>query len=115
MFERFVDEPWRFGFVREIERGIDVRLERKLMQQRETERVDGGDGDVANALAELDGKLLGNPAFMFAACQLDEDALPHLRGRLARESDGQDVARLDAGGQQRHIAIHEHPRLARTR
>ena len=38
---------------REIETGIDVRFERKLAKQRQAERVDGRNGDVAEALLEL--------------------------------------------------------------
>ena len=45
--ERGFDEPRRLGFVGEVEAGIDARLERKLVQQRQAKRVDGADADVA--------------------------------------------------------------------
>ena len=51
--ERGFDESRRFGFVGEIETGIDAGLERKLVQQRQAERVDGADADVAERIADL--------------------------------------------------------------
>ena len=51
--ERFADEPRNLGLVREVEPGRDAGFERKLADERQAERVDGGDGDVAQPLAQL--------------------------------------------------------------
>ena len=51
--ERRGDEPRHLGLVGEIEGRIDVRLERELAQQRQAERVDGADGDVAEPIAQI--------------------------------------------------------------
>ena len=40
LVERFADEPRHLGFVREVEPGIHVGLERKLTQERQAKRVD---------------------------------------------------------------------------
>ena len=53
LIERLLDEPRHLGLVGHVEPGIDVRLERKLAQQRQAERVDRADGDVAEPIAQL--------------------------------------------------------------
>ena len=47
------------------------------------------------------------------ARRVDSDAIAHLGRGLARERDGQDVARIDAGLEQAHVPIDQHARLAR--
>ena len=47
--ERGLDQPRRFGFVGEVEAGIDAGFERELVEQRQAERIDRADGDVAEA------------------------------------------------------------------
>ena len=112
-FERLVDQSRRFGFVGELEAGIDVGLERKLAQQREAERVDRRDRDVGEAVADLRHSSGGMRLLAVAPRELVQDALPHLGRGLARERDREDVARLDAGEQQPDVAIDQHARLAR--
>ena len=51
--ERGFDEARRLGFVGEIEAGIDAGLEREFVQQRQAERVDRADADVAERVADL--------------------------------------------------------------
>ena len=53
LVERLADQPRHLGVVGEVEAGIDVGFERKLAQQRQAERVDGRDGDVAEALLQI--------------------------------------------------------------
>ena len=55
----------------------------------------------------IERRLLGG------APQLADDALAHLRRRLPRERDRQDVRRIDAARQQVHVARDEDARLAR--
>ncbi len=51
--ERLVNEARHLGFVRHLETGIQIGLERKLPQQRQAERVDGADRDVGRPVAQL--------------------------------------------------------------
>ena len=51
--ERLLDEPRHLGLVRHVEAGIEVRLERELAQQRQAERVDRADRDLAEPIAQL--------------------------------------------------------------
>ena len=53
LIERLADQARHLGVVGQVEPGIDVGLERKLAQQRQAERVDRRDRDVAEALLEL--------------------------------------------------------------
>ena len=39
--------------IREVESGLDARLERELTNQRQAERIDRRDGNVAEPLAQL--------------------------------------------------------------
>ena len=48
---RLVGEPRDLGFVGDLESGFDVAFERKLVEQREAEGVDGRDLDVGDATA----------------------------------------------------------------
>ena len=50
LIERLADQPRHLGVVGEVEPGIDVGFERKLAQQRQAERVDRRDRDVAEPL-----------------------------------------------------------------
>ena len=54
VIERLLDEPRHLGLVRHVEAGIEIGLERKLAQQRQAERVDRADRDVAEAIAQLE-------------------------------------------------------------
>ena len=112
LVERLADQARHLGLVGEIEAGIDVGLERELAQQRQTERVDRRDRDVAEPLLQIapaSGVELRQAARLL---QPIDDALPHLGGGLARERDREDVIRLDAGAQQVDVALDEHARLA---
>src|SRR5438132_9886389 len=51
--ERFVDETGHLGLIRDVEAGIEVRLQRKLAEQRQAEGVDGADGNLVDAVAQL--------------------------------------------------------------
>ena len=51
--ERFADEPRNLRLIREVESGLDARLERELTNQRQAERVDRRDRNVAEPLAQL--------------------------------------------------------------
>ena len=84
----------------------------KLAQQRQAERVDRADGDVRRPIAQLAPACRRDLAARRALPQRGHDALAHLGGRLARERDGEDVRRIDAGAQQVDVAIDEHARLA---
>ena len=53
LIERLADQPRHLGVVRQLEAGIDVGFERKLAQQRQTERVDRRDRDVAEPLLQI--------------------------------------------------------------
>ena len=113
--QRRLDEARRFGFIGEVEAGIDTGLERKFMQQREAERVDGADPDVAKPVADLAPAGGRDAAFAVTLPQRRHHALTHLGGGFASKGDGEDVARRHAGFEQAHVAIDEHARLARAR
>ena len=51
--ERFADESRNLRLIREVESGFDARLERELTNQRQAERVDRRDRNVAEPLAQL--------------------------------------------------------------
>jgi hypothetical protein len=51
--ERLVDEPRHLGFVGQGEPRIEVRLERKLSEQREAERIDRAHADVPEPIAQF--------------------------------------------------------------
>ena len=53
LIERLFDQPRHFGLVRHLEAGIEIRLERELAQQRQAERVDRADRDLAEPIADL--------------------------------------------------------------
>ena len=52
--ERILDEARNLGLVRQVEAGIEIGFERKLPQQRQAERVDRADRDVAEAVAQIE-------------------------------------------------------------
>ena len=95
--------------------GIEVGLERKLAQQRQAERVDRADRDVAGPVAQLAPARRRNLAAGRRRAQRGDDPLAHLGGRLAREGDREDVRRVDAGTQQVDVAVDQHARLAGAR
>ena len=51
--ERLLDQARDLGLVGHVEARVEVGLERKLAKQGEAERVDGADGDVVEAVAQL--------------------------------------------------------------
>ena len=51
--ERLLDQARDLGLVGHVEARVEVGLERKLAQQGQAERVDGADGDVVEAVAQL--------------------------------------------------------------
>jgi hypothetical protein len=53
LVERLGDKARHVRVGGEVEAGIDVRLEREFPQQRQAERVDGGNRDVAVALLQV--------------------------------------------------------------
>ncbi len=113
--ERRFDESRRLGFVGEVEAGIDAGFERELVQQRQAERIDRADADVAERVADLAPALGGEPALAMTLPQRRHHALAHFRRGLAREGDRQDVARRHARFEQPHVAIDQHARLAGAR
>ena len=96
--QRFLDQARRLGFVGELEAGIDVGLERELAQQRSGRTRRSSRWRCRRGSRESRAT---TPAVMarsrWRRRQFVQDALPHLRGGLARERDREDVARLDAG------------------
>ena len=113
--QRGLDEARRFGFIGEVEAGIDAGLEREFMQQREAERIDGADPDVAKPVADLAPAGGRDAAFAVTLPQRGHHALTHLGGGFASEGDGEDVARRHTSLEEAHVAIDEHARLARAR
>ena len=109
--ERFARKPRHFRFVGDLKRGIDVGLERKLAQQAEAERVDRRDLDVGDALAQPAPDVGRELAAVGAPRELGQHAAAHLRRGLSRERDREDVARIDAGLDERGVPVHEHARL----
>ena len=87
------DEPRHLGLVRHLEAGIQIRFERELPQQRQAERVDRADRDVAEPIAHFVPTRLVELRPRRRLLQLADDALPHLRRGLAGERDREDVAR----------------------
>ena len=110
--ERFLHQTRRLRLVRHLEAGIEIRLERKLAEQREAERIDGADGDVSRSLANVAPSIPVGSGHIRALADFLQNALAHLGRRLAREGDREDVGRLDATRQQIEVAVHEHMRLA---
>jgi hypothetical protein len=115
LVEGGVHEARRLGLVRNPEAGVEPRLERELAQQREAERVDRGNGHLADAIAQRQPA----GAAVLAPCgglpQRRDDPLAHLGRGLAGEGHREDVRGIDAGGQQVQVALHQHRRLARPR
>ena len=110
--ERLVDEPRHLGVVGHRESGVEVGLERKLAQQREAERVNRADGDVAVRSRSSRQRARGiSPrpaASRSVATMRSRISAAALRVKVMRE----DVRRIDAGAQQVDVAIDEHARLA---
>ncbi len=112
LIERLADQARHIGVGRQIETRVDVRFERKLAQQRQAERVDRRNRDVAETLLQVAPP--PGVEFREAARLLEpvDDPLPHLGRGLARERDREDVIRFDAGPQQIDVALDEDPRLS---
>ena len=110
--QRGFDEPRHLGLVRHLEAGIEIRLEGKLTEERQAERVDGADRDVRQPIAHVRPPRLVELRPGRRVFQLADDALAHLRRRLPRERNREDVAGIDARLQQVHVAPDEHRRLS---
>ena len=96
LVERLADQTRRLRFIRQLEARIDVGLERKFAQQRETKRIDRGDGDVSDALANLAPQLGVEAALAVSAPQVVQNPLSHFGSGFSSEGDRENVARLDA-------------------
>ena len=110
-----LDQPGRLRLVGHPERGVEIRLEGKLAQQGQTERVDGADGDLAQPVPQRPPAVPFGRRSVRRAPELPDDAIAHLRRRLPRERDGEDIGRIDARPQQIDVARHEDRGLAGTR
>ena len=105
--ERLAGKPRDIGFSRDVEPWVDVRFKRKFAQQRQAERVDCRNRDVAEPLPELAPAHRIRPRQSAGFLEPIDDALPHLGCGLARECDGENVIGLDAGAQQVDVPLHE--------
>ena len=90
--QSFVNQPKHLRLVRHREARVKVGFEWELPEQRETERVDGADGDVAEAVAQLAPSRLVDLARGSGALEVVEDALTHLGRSLAGEGNRENVA-----------------------
>ncbi len=113
LVERSIDEPRHLRLVGHAEAGIEIGLERELAEQRQAEGVDGADLDVREPIANRRPARSIERVERCRLAQLADDPLAHLGGRLARERDREDVGRVDASGEQVHVARDEHAGLAR--
>jgi hypothetical protein len=109
--ERFARKPRHFRFVGDLKRGIDVGLERKLAQQAEAERVDRRDLDVGDALAQAAPDVGRELGAIGTPRELGQHAAAHLRRGFSRERDREDVARIDAGLDERGVPVDEDARF----
>ena len=112
LIERVFDEARHLRLVRQVEAGIEIGFERELPQQREAERVNRADRDVAQPVAELDpsGSIeLGSGRRL---AELAHDPLAHFGRGLPRERDREDVGRIDAALEQVDVARDEDRGLA---
>ena len=115
MIERVFDESRDFGLVRQVKTGVEIRFERKLPQERQAERVNRADGDVAQVIAKLDPS---RPIEFRTRSRLGkfvDDALAHLGGRFSGECNREDVGRINAALEEVDIAGDEDRGLARPR
>jgi hypothetical protein len=112
--ERLVHQPRHLGVVSDGKTGIEIRLQRKLPQQRQAEGVDRTDGNVAAAFLQLAPSDRRDLAAFRRRAQCVQDAIAHLCGGFARERHRQDVGGIDTGTQQVDVAIDQHSRLAGT-
>ena len=112
--ERLLNEPEDLRLVSELECRINVRLERKLPQQPETERVNRRQADISKSTAQIPPACgIGGGK---AACFPEplNNALTHFGGCLPRERDSKDVIGINTGSQQVDIALHDHACLTRA-
>ena len=111
LIERFADQARHIGVGRQIKARVDVRFERKLAQQRQAERIDRRNRDVAETLLQVAPP--SGVEFREAARLLEavDDPLPHLGRGLARERDREDVIGLDASAQEVDVPLHKHTGL----
>ena len=84
LIERVFDESRDFGLVRQVKTGVEIRFERKLPQERQAERVNRADGDVAQVIAELDPSRAIEFGTRSRFGKFVDDALAHLGGQIGR-------------------------------
>ena len=80
--QRLLHQARHLRLVSHLEARIEIRLEWELAKQRQAERVDGADGDVARALAHLAPQLPIRPFGLRALTQLIQDAARAFPRRL---------------------------------
>ena len=111
--ERFAHQAGRLGFVGQVEPGIDAGFERELAQQRQAERVDGGDGDVG----ETRRAPRASARDRAAAARRARRNVSRMRCRISAAAlRVKVIARMCRGSTPAHeqvdIAIDQHARLA---
>ena len=112
LIERLLHQTRHLRLVGHLEAGIEVGLERELAKQRQAERIDGADVDVAGSIAHVAPELLVRSSGIGPLSQLVEDAASHLGSGFPRKRNRKDVRRLDAAAQQVEIPVDEHMSLA---
>ena len=89
--ERLLHQTRHLRLVGHLEAGIEVGLERELAKQRQAERVDGADVDVAGSLAHVAPALLVRSSGLGPLAQLVQDAAAHFGGGFPRKRNREDV------------------------
>ena len=112
LVERRFDEARNLRLVREVEAGVEIGFERKLAQQRKTERVYRADRDVPETVPELDPSGAIELGSGRRLAELAHDPLAHFGRGLARERNREDVRRVDAALEQVDVARHQDRGLA---
>src|SRR5262249_33968492 len=96
--ERFVDQTRHIAVVGQFEARVDVGFERKLAEERQTERLDRRNVDAVQPIAEL----APSSTVQLGAARLFQpvnNSLAHLGRSLARKRDREDAFRIDACAQ----------------
>ena len=110
--DRRLHEARRCRLVRDVEPGVEIRLQGELAQQREAERVDRADGNVREPVAQRRPARLVLGGLARLRSQVADDPIAHFGGGLPRERDRQNVRGVDARSQQVDVARHEDLRFA---
>src|SRR4029453_733721 len=90
-------------------------LERKLSQQRQAERINRTNRDLAEAVAQVDPGGTIDFRSVCGGAEPGHDTLTHLRRGLSRERDGENVGRVDATLEEVDVTRDEHRRLPGAR